>query len=141
MKALIAAVGMLVIAACGAYQFPGGASSGSSGNVHGTVLSVPCAPVEQAGSPCAGRAVAGVTITYVAGSEVAGHAVTDSAGRYSVDLPPGTYTVKFDTYMRLVSGPPTVKLAGHGSIEADYILDNGIRAPQPVPATSSSASS
>ncbi len=132
MKALVAAAAMLFVAACGAYQLPGGSSSPStSGSVHGTVLSVPCAPVEQAGSPCAGRVVPGVTITYARGSEVAGHAVTDSVGRYSIDLAPGTYTVKLDTYMRLVSGPPTVTVAGGDSVEADYVLDNGIRVPVP----------
>ena len=132
MKAFVAIAAALLVAGCGAYQFPGTSpSSTSSGMVHGTVLSVPCAPVERVDSPCAGRSVAGLNISYVRDGNVAGRAVTDSGGRYTVELAPGTYTVKLDTYMRVVSGPPTVTIAGGSDVEADYILDNGIRVPVP----------
>ena len=132
MKRLWVVAVVVAVTGCGAYQFPGGSSSpDTSGTVQGTVLSVPCAPVEQIDSPCAGRAVGGLAISYVRDGAVAGKAVTDSAGRYSVRLPAGTYAVELDTYMRLISGPSTVTVAAGSSVRADYILDNGIRAPVP----------
>ena len=123
----------LVTAACGAYTFPGGGSSPSpnTGEVSGRVLAVPCAPVEQAGQPCAGRPVAGAEIDYIQGSEVAGRTVTDSNGYYSIRLEAGTYTVKFSNMMRVISGPTSIAVAAGSDLVANYTIDSGIRAPVP----------
>ncbi len=55
-QALLGAL-CLVCTACGAYTFPGDRPSPTTntGTVTGRVLVVPCAPVEQAGSTCAGK--------------------------------------------------------------------------------------
>jgi hypothetical protein len=133
MKAFVLAAVLVAAAACGAYQFPGGPStpSAADGTVSGRVLSVPCAPVEQAGSTCAGRPVANLEIDYVNGATPAGKAVTDSNGDYSVALAPGSYGVRMKTYMRVISGPLTISVSAGSNQVANYTLDNGIRAPVP----------
>ena len=133
---MLVLVALLVAAAsCGAYQFPGGNPSPSPtperGVVSGRVLAVPCAPVEQAGTTCAGRPVPKLELDYVKDGEVAASAVTDSGGAYLVSLAPGTYQVKLKTYMRVISGPLTVEVAPQSSVVANYILDSGIRVPVP----------
>src|SRR5439155_593865 len=132
-NALAVAGVMLLTAACGAYHFPGESRSPSPETAHvsGTVVSVPCAPVEQAGSTCAGRSVAGLEIDYVAGNAVAGHVVTNSNGIYAIDLKPGTYNVKLASYMRVISGPTTLAVGAGTTTVANYVLDNGIRVPVP----------
>jgi len=132
-NALAIAAVMLLTAACGAYHFPGDSTSPSPETAHvsGIVMSVPCAPVEQAGSTCAGRPVASLEIDYVAGNSVIGRVVTNSGGMYAVDLRPGSYEVKLVTYMRVLSGPTKLTLGSGTRTVANYMLDNGIRAPVP----------
>src|SRR5579864_7586976 len=135
MRVLVLVALLVAAASCGAYQFPGGNSSPSPtperGVVSGRVLAVPCAPVEQAGTTCAGRPVQKLELDYVKDGEVAASAVTDSGGAYLVSLAPGTYQVKLKTYMRVISGPLTVEVAPGSSVVASYILDSGIRVPVP----------
>ena len=127
---------LMVTAACGAYAFPGGGPTPTptTGTVSGKVVSVPCAPVEKLGSPCAGRPVAGLEIDFVCGqSGAVTKALTDSNGNYSVHLSPGTCTVKFRTYMRYISGPLKIAVSAGDNVVANYVLDNGIRGPAPAP--------
>ena len=132
MRNLLLAGMLLVTAACGSYRFPGDSTSPSpNAHVSGTVRSVPCAPVEQAGSTCAGRPVSGLEIDYLAGTSIVQRAVTDSNGAYSVDLKPGSYAVQFKSYMRVISGPTKLALDAGARTIADYVLDNGIRVPAP----------
>jgi len=121
---------LLVTAACGAYQFPGGGSSPGTGKVSGRVLSVPCAPVDIAGSPCPGRAVAGLEIDFVNGG-TSDAVTTDSAGDYSIALAAGMWSVHLKGYMRMVSGPTSVTVTDGADVVANYVLDSGIRAPVP----------
>ena len=131
--AAVAVAGCGLSAAGGAYTLPCGASSPSptTGTVSGHVLAVPCAPVEQAGSSCAGKPVSGLELDYVAGTSVVARTVTDGSGNYVVRLAPGTYVVKFGGIMRVISGPTKITVAAGSHIEADYLLDSGIRAPVP----------
>jgi len=132
-KLWLAAALVLYCAACGAYQFPGGSTSPSptTGAVTGRVLAVPCTPVELAGSPCAGRPVPNLELDYVVGTSIVNRAVTDSNGRYSVDLEPESYRVRMKTYMRVLNGPLTLSIAPGSATVADYTVDSGIRAPVP----------
>jgi hypothetical protein len=122
---------LLVTAACGAYQFPGGNPSppAQAGGVNGRVLAVPCAPVERAGTTCAGRPVPKLELDYIRDGAVAAATVTDSGGRYVVSLAPGTYEIRMKTYMRVISGPLRIAVAPGSNQVANYILDSGIRAP------------
>ena len=65
MRSIVLAAVLLVTAGCGAYQFPGQSPAPGDAHVSGTVLSVPCAPVEQAGSTCTGRPVPKLEIDYI----------------------------------------------------------------------------
>ncbi len=133
MRNALAVTGLVLLtAACGAYHFPGNSPSPSPAHVSGIVRSVPCAPVEQAGSTCAGRPVASLEIDYVAGNTVVSRAATNSSGMYAVDLRPGTYEVKLVTYMRVISGPTKLTLGAGTRTVANYMLDNGIRVPVPA---------
>lgn len=131
--ALIVALTVALTAACGAYTFSGGQSSPTpdSGTVSGSVLAVPCAPVERVNSPCAGRPVPGAELDYVVGTKVAGRTITDTQGNYSIRLAPGSYTVMFKNVLRVVSGPTKVSVAAGSNIVANYLLDSGIRVPAP----------
>jgi hypothetical protein len=133
-NALLTALLTLACTACGAYQFPGQSPEPSSGpaQVTGTVRSVPCAPVEQAGESCAGKPVPNVEIDYVAGSSIVQRTKTSSSGTYAVNLPAGSYVVKFNTYMRVIGGPTKLTVAEGARIVANYTLDNGIRVPVPA---------
>ena len=128
MRAVLLSLLVLLIVACGAYRFPGQTPSGT-GTVSGHVTVVPCSPVQAAKlPPCAGRPAAGLEIDFTGNGTAVGTR-TDSSGAYSVELPAGTWKVSFKSYMRTISGPPTVKVqAGSGAV-ADYVVDSGIRVP------------
>jgi hypothetical protein len=133
MRGLVVAALLLVTAACGAYQFPGGGSSSTpaDGLVSGRVLAVPCAPVEKVGSPCPGRPVPNLEIDYLVGASIAAKAVTDANGYYAVTLPPGSYDVKFKSFMRVINGPLTLSVSAGANLVANYLVDSGIRVPAP----------
>jgi hypothetical protein len=134
---------LLSTAACGAYRFPGPANG--TGNVHGQVVAVGCGgPVQPDAGPCIAKPssgcpappvnqscdswpVPGIALMFSNGT-VTFVAKTDSAGAYSVDLPVGTWRVGTANFARIVDGPQTIVVADGGSIEADYVVDTGIRA-------------
>jgi hypothetical protein len=128
-NALLGAVLLLVTAACGAYIFPG-SSQGGVGTVSGTVIAVPCAPVESSANPCMGRPVPGLEIDFTNGSTTS-RTVTDSKGGYSIALNAGTWKVLIPGFMRVMSGPPTVTVTSGAHVIANYVVDSGIRVPVP----------
>jgi hypothetical protein len=132
MRRLVISGLLLATAACGAYSFPAGTTAGT-GNVFGTVHVYPCAPVEQQGQICNGLAGSGLTIVFTNGSQTDSTTV-DSSGHYSIDLPAGTWKVSFKGIARIINGPNPVNVASGGSVEADYQVDSGIRAPGPATA-------
>ncbi len=129
-NALLGAV-LLVSSACGAYAFPGEspAPTPSNGTVGGHVIAIPCAPLQPAGSACAGRPVQGLEIDFVGGQTA--RTVTDATGGYKITLRPGDYLVKLNTYMRVIKGPLKLSVTPGSTAIADYVLDSGIRAPVP----------
>jgi hypothetical protein len=134
MRNVLLAVLVLVTAACGAYRFPGSPSpSAGVGTVSGTVVAVPCYPVESAGMAlCAGRPVPGVEIDF-ASADGATKAVTDPKGHYTLTLAGGTWTVHVATQMRVINGPAQLTVLPGSVVSANYVLDSGIRVPVPVP--------
>jgi hypothetical protein len=128
MRAPLLVLLMVATAACGAYRFPGESPS-ATGTVSGHVLAVPCAPVQPANQPqCAGRPVGGLEIDFTANGATVG-TKTGSNGAYSVELAVGTWKVSLASYMRIISGPPTVTVPAGSSVVADYLVDSGIRVP------------
>jgi len=146
MRNVLLAALVLVTAACGAYQFPG-TSPANSGSVAGTVTVMPCGPgpikpmppvqsgqsgQPQDSVPCRMTPVAArVEMVFSSGDRVTS-TVTDSNGRYRIELAEGTYKVSAKNYMRIISGPPSVTVKAGSSVTADYIVDSGIRM-LPVP--------
>lgn len=129
MRVLLLAAVMAAMAACGAYSFPSGTVAGT-GRVSGVVTVYPCAPVEQQGQTCTGLAGGGIPIIFVNGMQTV-TVTTGSDGRYAVDLQAGTWKVTFKGIMRIIRGPNPVTVPAGGSVEADYLVDSGIRAPGP----------
>ncbi len=98
----------------------------------GTVLRVPCTPVVNLESPCAGRPMPGLEIDFTSSSGTVVVVTTDSAGYYTAHLPAGTWKVRMKYLMRILSGPATVTVTKGASVAANYLVDIGIRVPQPV---------
>ncbi len=134
MRLVLVAGLLLVTAACGAYSFPTGTTA-QTGNVHGTVRVYPCAPVEQQGTVCNGLPGTGLAMLFSNGPQTSTAAV-DPSGDYSIDLPAGTWKVSFKGIARIINGPNPVVVSAGSSIEADYQVDSGIRAPGPPAAAS-----
>jgi len=130
MRNVLLAVLVLVTAACGAYRFPR-STPVSTGTVIGTVVAIPCFPVESAGAQqCAGRPVGGLEIDFVHEGDSAS-TVTDSTGHYTVTLASETWTVHLVTKMRVIRGPSQVAVPASSTVKADYVIDSGIRVPVP----------
>jgi hypothetical protein len=119
---------VLVTAGCGAYHFPGAAGSGT---VTGQVTGIPCQPVKPVDSgiaPCKmtpTSPAAGIEIIFSAGGKVMS-TQTNSQGRYTIELPAGTYNVNVAKYMRIISGPSTVTVKAGATVVADYVVSSGI---------------
>jgi hypothetical protein len=130
-EALLAGL-VLVTTACGAYQFPGG-SAAAMGTVTGTVTVVPCGPVEPMqpdSAPCRMRPATGVEVDFAWGGKVVA-AQTGADGRYAIELAEGTYQVSVKNHMRIVKGPREVSVKAGSTVNADYVVDSGIRLPAP----------
>jgi len=126
---------LLATAACGAYRFPA-SSPAATATVSGTVISLPCSPIVSAENPCLGRQVPGAVLTFTKGNATA-TATTDKSGAYSIELEVGTWNVtlqsyQFKGYTRIVRGPRTVTVTAGDNAVANYVIDSGIRIPQPV---------
>ncbi len=105
----------------------------AGGGISGIVTSGPVCPVERA-SPdpaCADRPVVGATLIILGsgGGEVA-RVTTDGAGRFSVDLAPGSYAVEPQPVTGLLGTPPSQDVTVTGSDPGpvlSFAYDTGIR--------------
>jgi hypothetical protein len=130
-NALLAGL-LILTAACGGYQFPGGSPTPAAGTVSGRVLAVPCAAIEPADGQCI-RPVPNLELDYVLkGESRTEKTFTNAKGNYSVALPPGTYAVKVKPYMRIISGPTNLTVGAGTSTVADYVVDSGLRISGPA---------
>ena len=117
----------VLLAACG----PGPSRVPSSaGAISGIALAGPTCPVERPGDPaCAPRPVAGASILIKdeTGADVA-TIVTDAAGRFQVDLPPGVYVVVGQPVEGLMGNPAPLDVeVGEGNVTVELSYDTGIR--------------
>jgi hypothetical protein len=125
---LLAAL-VFLVAACGAYQFPGSSPAGR-GTVTGGVAVIPCGPVQPAQpdfAPCKVAPSVGVVMVFTSERGTVTSTKTGSDGRYSIELPAGTYKVSGQNYVRMISGPPIVTVKAGATLVADYVFDSGIR--------------
>ncbi len=122
---------VMAVAGCGSYSFPSG-SARETGVVSGQVIAIPCAPVANPENPCAGRPMPGVVLTFTPAAGAVVQTTTDTRGAYVTELPIGTWTVSLKG-MRVIKGPSSVTiLSGAPEVEADFVVDSGIRMPAPA---------
>jgi len=97
--------------------------------VRGLVTAGPTCPVERPDEPCSPRPVSATVVrAYDRGGRPRGSATTDDAGRYSIGLVPGSYTVRVITDRPFPSCPETPVTVTRGPpIVADIVCDSGIR--------------
>ena len=121
-RRVVVLVALAAFAACG----HGSAQPGTG--VRGVVMLGPTCPVENVNSPCPDRPFHGqVAATSSDGSTVT--VATDAAGRFTMDLAAGTYTVGAVTSG---GGPPTAKPQSVTVRDGSYTqvtleVDTGIR--------------
>jgi hypothetical protein len=97
-----------------------------SGGVTGVVRAGPTCPVETPASPCPPATWTGT----VRATSADGHVVesqTDADGRYTLQLPPGTYTVVAVTPAGPPTGVPADITVVDTLVDLDLEVDTGIR--------------
>jgi hypothetical protein len=96
------------------------------GTLHGQVMRGPITPVCRVGTPCDAPAK-DVRLLFVRASRTTA-VVTDSKGRYRVQLPAGTYTVRTDQQpFGRVPQPRVVAVKASTVRRVDFFIDTGIR--------------
>jgi len=100
------------------------------GSVSGVALAGPTCPVESADEPCPDRPVQGATVRVetLEGDEVA-VTTTDREGRYSFDIPAGSYRIVGQPHEGLMGTPESMEITlGAGvTLTVDLLYDTGIR--------------
>jgi hypothetical protein len=98
-----------------------------TGGIEGTVMAGPACPVETASSPCPpGTWEGSVQATDADGRSF--ETATDEQGRYSLRLPPGSYTVAAATATgALPIGVPVEVSVADTVMHLDLQVDTGIR--------------
>jgi hypothetical protein len=104
-----------------------GAVSVPAGGIEGTVTAGPTCPVETASSPCPpGTWQGNVRATDADGGSF--DTTTDEQGRYSLRLPPGSYTVAPATAAGVLpTGRPVDVTVADTVVHLDLQVDTGIR--------------
>jgi len=120
----------LLFLACG--QAGSGSDGAELGRVKGTVFLGPQCPVETVESPCPDLPLADVEVQLTAGDEVVGTAVSDADGRFTIEIEPGSYMLSAvldaePPASMLFAKPVSVTVVANGTVEANLLVDTGIR--------------
>jgi hypothetical protein len=121
------AIAMVLVVGLASTACSNGGGGRSSGIV-GTVRAGPMCPVERADSPCPPGIWTGTVRASSGGTSY--EDVTDSQGRFAIDLPPGTYEVVAVTTVGPPTGNPTIVTVHEGAgppQRVDLMVDTGIR--------------
>jgi hypothetical protein len=112
-----------LIVACGSQRPVTGPAASL---VTGTVTAGPVSPGARPGVPST-RAVRGVSVEALRGSQVLATAHTDKTGRYELRLQPGTYLIRAqsDKYLSKEKSH-TVTLSRGQKVTVNFVLDTGI---------------
>jgi hypothetical protein len=107
-------------------QQPGGGAVSSTG-LEGTMLRGPTRPVCQVDQPCTAPFKSGFVV--LQGGRIVARFQSDSAGRFRIQLPPGTYTVSPDESAPLLARADAheVTVGPSGLTHVDLEFDTGIR--------------
>lgn len=104
-----------------AYRRPVCASA--TAGVEGIVLRGPTQPACVAGTPC-DAPDAGVTVQALRGGNVVSETATDGAGRFTLSLPPGYYTIEA---LGRGTRPRQVHVTASTPVDVAFLVDTGIR--------------
>ncbi len=101
----------------------------ASGILEGTITRGPLTPVERPGIPSSAPVAAAQIEIATPDGKKAATVQTDSAGKYSAQLAPGTYVVTVTSPARALSKnlPATVTITEGATTHLDIRLDTGIR--------------
>lgn len=102
---------------------PGGTNAG----IFGSVVAGPTCPVEQANSPCPEQPVPDAEVTAKDGDQVAGTARTDSNGKFTMRLAPGTYNVTASSPSVMSCETEEVTVGEHQYQPIRINCDTGVR--------------
>jgi hypothetical protein len=128
-KILLAVLGVIAIAACArSSPVPEGAGSG----VRGTVLAGPaCGGPVIMDSPCPDKpVVAEISVSEVGSQDVVATVRSTSDGKFSIELPPGNYTLKPSATGGAIfpaGKPKDVTVDAGGFADVTLNMDTGIR--------------
>lgn len=126
--AWLTAVLIVAVAGCAGSSMP-------ARTVTGTVVAAPTCPVEPApgSSPepaCSPAPIAEVVLVFKDNGDEVATATTDAAGRYTLELPPGTYRVEPQPLAGFPATPDPIDFTvpADGSTTVDTVVyDTGIR--------------
>jgi hypothetical protein len=120
-----AAVGFAVLVPV--LAFAGAAGARHASGLHGLVMQGPTRPVCHVGDPCE-KPASGVLLQFRRGGKVVAEVKTTNAGRYSVKLRAGSYSVKAPR-RRVGTGltPKVVRVPRGRIAKVDFHLDTGIQ--------------
>jgi hypothetical protein len=96
-----------------------------STGLEGVVRRGPVRPVCRGGEPCDAPLQAGFTLRQ--DGRVVAHFMSDSAGRFLVRTPPGTYVVVPDEPIGRILQTPEVAVGTDGLTHVELTFDTGIR--------------
>ena len=136
--ATLLALAVAALASCGSDRTGGNGgqttiavtsqSTSDPPGVVGVVLAGPTCPVETADDPCPPRPVDAAIDAHDVEGDVLASTRTDAAGRYSLTLAPGSYTVVASTGAGLpMCQPVTIIVTPGPPVRADISCDTGIR--------------
>ena len=130
MKRPALAAVFLLLAAC-ASASPG-SGGGPIGRVRGTVFLGPQCDVESLTSPCPDLPLADVTVELMTEGEVVDTAISNDAGRFTLQAEPGSYLLRpvlppepLDPTR--FAKPVSVTVVAGRTVRADVLVDTGIR--------------
>jgi hypothetical protein len=124
-----------VVAVCAAIVLTGACASGAAPTVAtgrvvtvtGIVRTGPTCPVMHEGSACAPRPAPSALITVYAQTDVVARASADGAGRFAVQLHPGSYRVHAQLADGLRSTASRNISVATAPVRVTFILDSGLR--------------
>jgi hypothetical protein len=109
----------LVLAACGSAAAP-------TSGIRGTILAGPACPgPARIESPCPDRPVS-MTVEVVSGATVVATFTSDAAGKFSVSIPPGSYTLRSKNGLPALKSVTVVVVDGQFT-DVELHADTGIR--------------
>jgi hypothetical protein len=129
MRRILLAVLLLSMVAAACAKAANGTGSGSGSGIRGVVVAGPQCPVESAESPCPDEPVPNTELQVKRSGEVVATATSDDAGDFTIELPPGAYSVEavVDSGGIGYAKPVDVTVTEGAFAQVSVVIDTGIR--------------